>query len=237
MSGTPLPPALRAAVASDLRPVRPLASPARRAVALLAWAVLAAALVLVVRGLRSDAAEVGFLLTWGVVLAEVAAGAGLVALALAEAVPARGPGRGAALLALGGAAALFVALAAVTRRASRGMEVEDPLVSFGPSCAGLQGLIGLTAFAVAALLVLRAAPLRARLAGLLAGAGTGFLAEGVYHLDCPITHLSHVLVWHGSAILLLALLGLGFGLGVEARERARMERRRAGADPREGGAR
>ncbi|HMM36751.1 MAG TPA: NrsF family protein, partial [Thermoanaerobaculia bacterium] len=88
-----------------------------------------------------------------------------------------------------------------------------------------------------ALLVLRAAPTRARLAGLLAGAGTGFLAEGVYHLDCPITHLSHVLVWHGSAILLLALLGFGFGLGVEARERARMERRRAEAAPREGGVR
>ena len=46
MSGTPLPPALRAAFASDLRPVRPLASPARRALALLAWAPLAAAFVL-----------------------------------------------------------------------------------------------------------------------------------------------------------------------------------------------
>ena len=237
MSGTPLPPALRAAVASDLRPVRPLASPARRALALLAWAAVAAALVLALRGLRTDAAELGLLLTWGVVLAEVAAGAGLVALALAEAVPARGPGRGAALLALGGAAALFVALAAVTRRASRGMEVDDPLLSFGPSCAGLQGFIGLTAFAVAALLVLRAAPLRARLAGLLAGAGTGVLAEGVYHLDCPITHLSHVLVWHGSAILLLALFGFGFGLALEARERARMERRRAATATRKGGER
>lgn len=235
MSPTPLPPALRAAVASDLRPVRPLASPARRALALLAWAAVAALLVLALRGLRPDAAEIGVLLTWGVVLAEVAAGAGLVALALSEAVPARGPGRGAALLALGGAAALFVALAAVTRGASRGMEVEDPLVSFGPPCAGLQGFIGLTAFAVAALLVLRAAPLRARLAGLLAGAGTGFLAEGVYHLDCPITHLSHVLVWHGSAILLLALLGFAFGTVVERREQARMERRRAGTAARKGG--
>jgi hypothetical protein len=235
MSGTPLPPALRAAVASDPRPVRPLPSPARRALALLAWAPLAAALVLAVRGLRPDAAEIGFLLTWGVVLAEVAAGAGLVALAFSAAVPARGPGRGAAFLALGGAVALFVVLAAATRQASRGMEVEDPLVTFGPACAGMQGLIGLTAFAVAALLVLRAAPLRARLAGLLAGAGTGFLAEGVYHLDCPITHLSHVLVWHGSAILLLALLGLAFGMVVEWRERARMERRRAGTAARKGG--
>lgn len=237
MSPTPLPPALRAAIEGDLRPVRPLASPARRALALLAWAAVAAILVLALRGLRSDAAELGVLLTWGVVLAEVAAGAGLVALALAEAVPARGPGRPAALLALGGAAALFVALAVATRRTSRGMEVDDPLVTFGPACAGLQGLIGLTAFAVAALLVLRATPMRARLAGLLAGAGTGFLAEGVYHLDCPITHLSHVLVWHGSAILLLALLGLGFGLVVEARARSAMERRRADAAARKGGER
>ena len=72
----------------------------------------------------------------------------------------------------------------------------------------------------------------AAFAGLLAGAGAGLMAEGVYHLDCPITHPAHVLVWHGSAILLLALLGLALGLAVDRRERGRMEARRAA---REGG--
>ena len=53
------------------------------------------------------------------------------------------------------------------------------------------------------------------------------MAVGVYHLDCPVTHLAHVLVWHGGAIVLLALLGLGFGLGLESLERRRMEARLA----------
>ena len=228
----PLPPGLRKAVAGDLRPVKPLPPPWRRALPLIAWAVAAAALVLAVRGLRPDADRLGGFLVWGLVVAEVAAGAGLVALALAEATPGRGAGRAVGLPALGAAAGLFTLLALLVRRASPGVEVPDPLVTFGPSCLGMQGLIGATALALTAFLVLRAAPLRAALAGVLAGAGAGLMAEGVYHLDCPITHLAHVLVWHGSTILLLALVGLALGLAAERRERGRMEARRAA---REGG--
>ncbi|MFN7988420.1 MAG: NrsF family protein [Thermoanaerobaculia bacterium] len=228
----PLSQELRRAVAGDLKPVRPLPPPWRRALPLLAWAVLAVVLVVAVRGLRPDAGRLGGLLVWGFVLAEVAAGAGLVILALAESTPGRGAGRSVGLPALAGSVALFVFLALFVRRASPGVEVPDPLVTFGPSCLGMQGVIGLTALALTAFLVLRAAPLRAAFAGILAGAGAGLMAEGVYHLDCPITHLEHVLVWHGSAILLLALVGLGLGLAVERRERGRMEARRAA---REGG--
>ena len=222
----PLPPALRRAVASDLAPVRPLRSPARRALPILAWAGLALALVVALRGVRADAPELGLLFGWGVVAAEVAAGAALVALALAEAVPGRAAGRAAGALAVGASVALFAGLALLVRRASPGMEVADPLRDHGPACLGFQGLIGLTALALAARLVLRAAPIRAALAGLLAGAGAGLAAEGVSHVGCPITHLHHVLAWHGSAILVLALAGLALGLAVERRERLRMEERR-----------
>jgi hypothetical protein len=222
----PLSAALRRAVAADRRPVRPLPAPWRRAFPFLAWAVLAVVLVVAIRGLRPDAERLGGLLVWGFVLAELAAGAGLVTLALAESTPGRGAGRSVGLPALAGSVVLFALLALFVRRASPGVEVPDPLVTFGPSCLGMQGFIGLTALALTAVLALRAAPIRAAFAGLLAGAGAGLMAEGVYHLDCPITHLAHVLVWHGSAILLLALLGLALGLAVERRERGRMEARR-----------
>jgi hypothetical protein len=53
------------------------------------------------------------------------------------------------------------------------------------------------------------------------------MAEGVWHLHCPVTHLAHVLPWHGSAILLLGLLGLWLGAAVERRESDRMEARLA----------
>lgn len=228
MSGArPLPPELRELVRSEPRPVRPLAAPARRALVLLVWAPVAVALVASLTPTRPDAAALGWLLGWGVVLAELAVGAGLVTLALGEVIPGRGAGRQAGLLALAAAATLFVVLAALTRGASAGVAVANPLWSHGPACAALTGLIGLTALAVAAALILRASPLRASFAGLLAGAGSGLMAEGIHHLDCPVTHLAHVVGWHGAAIVLLALLGLAFGLGLEAVERRRMERRLA----------
>jgi hypothetical protein len=176
---------------------------------------------------RPDAAELGWLFSWGVVLAELVAGAGLVTLALGEAVPGRGAGRQAGLIALAGASALFVVLGVLVRGASAGVPIPNPLVSHGPACLSLTGLIGLTALAVVAILIRRATPLRASFAGLLAGAGTGLMAVGVYHLDCPVTHLAHVLVWHGGAVAFLALVGLGLGLGLERLEERRMSRRLA----------
>lgn len=223
----PLPPDLRRLVRSDLRPVRPLAAPAWRALVLLVWAPVAVAFVLAIAPARPDAAELGWLLTWGVVLAELVAGAGLVSLALAEAVPGRGAGRQTGLIALAGAVALFVILAVRVRGASAGVPVPNPLVTHGPACLTLSGLIGLTALSVVGVLIFRSTPLRASFAGLLAGAGTGLMATGVYHLDCPVTHLAHVLVWHGGAVALLALFGLGFGLALESLERRRMEARLA----------
>ncbi len=228
MSGSaPLPPDLRRLVRSDLRPVRPLAPPARRALVLLVWAPVAVAFVLAIAPARPDAAELGWLLSWGVVLAELVAGAGLVSLALGEAVPGRGAGRQTGLIALAGAVALYVLLAVLVRGASAGVPVPNPLMTHEPACLTLSGLIGLTALAVVAVLVFRSTPLRASFAGLFSGAGTGLMATGVYHLDCPVTHLAHVLVWHAGAIVLLALLGAGLGLALESLERRRMEARLA----------
>ena len=224
---TSLPPGLRQLVRHELRPVRPLAAPARRALVLLVWAPVAVALLVALVPTRPDAAALGWLFSWGVVLVELAAGAALVTLALGEAVPGRGTGRLAGLLALAGAASLFVLLAALVRGASVGVPIPNPLVSHGLACLTLSGLIGLTALVVAAVLILRSTPLRASFAGLLAGAGTGLMAEGVYHLGCPVTHLAHVLAWHGGALVLLALLGLSFGLGLERLELRRMETRLA----------
>lgn len=222
-----LPPDLRRLVRSDLRPVRPLAAPARRALVLLVWAPVAVALLAATGPSRPDAAALGWLFSWGVVLAELVAGAGLVTLALGEAVPGRGAGRRTGLIALGGAVALFGSLAVLVRGASAGVPVPNPLVTHGPACLSLAGLIGLTALAVVAVLILRSTSLRASFAGLLAGAGTGLMATGVYHLDCPVTHLAHVLVWHGGAVALLALVGLGFGRALESLQRRRMEARLA----------
>ena len=228
MAERPRPPQeLRRAIAADLRPVRPLRPPARRALAVAAWVPLAAALVLALLGLRPDAASLGWPLAVGPLALEVALGLLLVSLALAEAVPARGAARatGAAILAC--AAAAFVAQSAATRSVCAGMTVPHPLTSHGLPCFALQVLVGVPALVLVAALVVRAAPLRAARAGLLGGAGAGVLAEGIYRLHCPITDLRHVLVWHGAAIAALALAGLAGGLAWESVQRSRFVARPA----------
>jgi hypothetical protein len=164
-------------------------------------------------------------MTWGPLILEVALGLVLVALALAESVPARGPARGPLAATLGTAALAFVAQVLLTRSASAGVTVANPLVTHGFDCFALQVLVGLPALVLVALLVVRAAPLRAAWAGVLGGAGAGLLADGIYHLHCPITDLRHVLLWHGAAVLFLSLLGLTAGVAWERNERRRMAER------------
>jgi hypothetical protein len=68
-------------------------------------------------------------------------------------------------------------------------------------------LMALPALALTVLLVARAYAVRPRWAGVLGGAGTGLLTDGVWHLICPFADLGHVLVWHGGSVLALAVFG------------------------------
>ena len=220
-----LPDELRRAVAADLRPVRLLLSPARRSLAVAAWVPVAIALVLSLLGLRSDASVLGLGMTWGPLILETILGLALVALALAQSVPARGPARGVLAATLATAALAFVAQALLTRGASAGAAVENPLVTHGFGCFALQVIVGLPALVLVGVLVVRAAPLRAAWAGVLGGAGAGLVADGVYRLHCPITDLRHVLVWHGGAAAFLSLAGMAAGVAWERDQRRRMAER------------
>lgn len=223
MPAIPRPPdELRRAVAADLRPVHPLVSPARRALAPAAWVPFAIILVFALLGLRTDAPALGWPMIWGLLVLEVALGLVLVALALAESVPARAPARGQIAAALGAAVLAFVAQVLLTRSVSAGVTVENPLVTHGFHCFAVQVLVGVPAFVLVMILVVRAGPLRAMRAGGLGGAGTGLLADGVYHLHCPITDLRHVLLWHGAAVLFLTLVGLATGIAWDSNQRRRM---------------
>jgi hypothetical protein len=220
-----MPDELRRAIATDLRPVRPLPPPARRAVAVALWIPVAIGLVLALLGLRPDMPSLGVSMTVIQLAIEAALGLALVTLALAESIPGRGPARSRALAAIATAVVVVVVQAAVTRGASPGISVPNPLTSHGPACFALQVLVGIPALAIVAVLVVRAAPLRAAMAGVLGGAGVGLVADGIYRLHCPITDLRHVLVWHGAAAVLLALAGLVGGLTWGRAQRIRMRTR------------
>ena len=218
---------LRRAVVSDLRRVRSLASPARRMLAVAAWVPCGIGLVTSLLGLRTDAQALGWPMTWGPLFVEAALGLLLVTLALAESVPARGHPR--LLLATASAAAslAFLAQALLTSGVSPGGVGPNPLVDHGVQCFALQLSAGVPALVLVALLVVRAAPLRAGWAGSLGGTGAGLVADGIYRLHCPVTDLRHVLPWHGGAILALSLIGLVAGLGWDRRQRRRMAERLA----------
>jgi hypothetical protein len=149
----------------------------------------------------------------------------VVVLALGKAIP----GRGGAFTSLcGGAAAgvaVVAAVSAMTSFASRGTIVADPFLTKGPACFAVDALLGLSAFAVAAVLVRRARPLRAALPLTLAGLGTGLMVEGVYRLHCGISDLRHVGVWHGGAVAAVVLAGLMAGWWQERRTEREMEER------------
>lgn len=72
---------LRAAIAADLAPVRPLSSPWRRVMVLLPFALLLLLAAPVVFEFR-DLSPLGWLWSWGASIAQTAAGLAIAALAL-----------------------------------------------------------------------------------------------------------------------------------------------------------
>jgi hypothetical protein len=206
---TPLPDALRRALVSDHGPVRPLRPAGRRAVVLVFWTALLMGVLPVVLGLRPDAGALGMALTWGAAVFECAVGLGLVGLALREAVPGAGipaPWRSLAIGCGFATEALVAVLCWLRSGMPRGLFPPS-----GASCFPFESALGLPALALTVLLVARAYAVRPRWAGLLGGAGSGLLADGVWHLICPHADLAHLLLWHGGAVL--ALTGAGWLAG------------------------
>lgn len=200
MSHEPVPPALRAAVTADLAPVTPLGRPTRRGLELAIWAAALIVGVSVVFHLRRPAGIGAWLGSWGLALLEVGLGVGLAMLATRESIPAAGIGARRALGALLAAAAVMLVPA---------------LLLTGPSIDVAEGtwcfmrLSGLMAPATLWLLVaiLGGLPLRPGWAGALAGGAAALVADGAWHLVCPIVSLDHLLVWHIGAGLASVALG------------------------------
>lgn len=220
MSGrSSLPDGLRRALDADHRPVRPLRPASVRALWVALWAALALAGLPVVIGFRADIASLGFALSWGAAVFECIAGLGLVVLALREAVPGSGVTRPVGSAALAAGIAVQVLVAALSWL-QRGM----PSGSFPPRgahCFPMESTLALPALALTMVLVGRAYAVRPRWAGVLGGAGAGVVTDGIWHLICPYAELSHVLVFHGGAVLALAASGWLAGSVLEGIHRRR----------------
>lgn len=201
-----MPTGLRSRVFADLRPVRPLREPWKRALVLAPLGLLLLAVVHARYGTRAD---LGALLVWGLSLLQMAVGVGIAAAVLRDVIPGRAlpaPAR-ALLFAAGFALAIIVTYLAWY---ASGTTVPAPLrYRYWSICFRGTIELGLPALVAILLLATRGMMWRPGLAGGLAGLAAGLIADASWRTFCDVAEPSHVLAAHIAAIVALAVIGAG----------------------------
>ena len=204
MNESRIPAALFDAVKRDLKPVRPLASPERRALALLPIAIALLIGVPEFWTWRTHAV----LAPWpsGCLSAlETILSLGILAAGFREAVPGRELSKRALTILIGTACVAFV-LINTTLRSPVGTP-HALWIRWFWECLTTAATFSVPALIAPAWLVSRALPNRPGLTGALCGLGVGLMADAGLRLICWDGDYAHVLVAHGGAILILVGLG------------------------------
>ena len=210
---------LKAEVARDLTPVRPLRPAWVRALVLLPCAALAFGLLALVFGPHWETNG----LVWAMGAFQVLVAYGILWIGMREAVPGEGPGAPAL-----GAAALIATVAVC---ASNGLLIALRPVGGTPGmdgfsfyCFRVELFLGLPVVTLGFWLAARGYPLRPAVAGVLGGLSAGLAAAGVWSVYCPYNNLAH-LASHFGPTLPVALAGLFAGALWARRRRVRRARR------------
>src|SRR4051812_7199367 len=223
MTDRPVPASLRAIVERDLRPVRPLASPGRRAVAL-----VPVGLVLLI-GLplfwhwRSHLAQLAPWPSWPLSPLETAIGLVTLAFGFREAIPGRELPRMSSAAAIAAVWIGFLAINAAHPMPPAEVPAETTL-RWIAECVAMTAAFSLPALAITVWLVARALPRRPALTGAICGLGVGMMADAGLRLFCWDGDALHIVVAHGGAIAIAMALGALSGAITE-----RIKARRGGA--------
>ena len=212
MSLDSIPNGLREAIESDLQPVRPLHPAWVRTMLAVAILAVVLAFVLAKASLRPDMDQLPMWLSWGCSILQLALGILLIGLALREAVPGEGIPGGAVRIAALTALAVQILVGVATSIYSPAITMPGSGITPGIGCFKYESAMALPTFVVTMWLVFRALPLRAPTAGLLGGAGATVASDAVIHLLCPMSNLSHVLVWHTGAVIVFMTVGWVAGM-------------------------
>ena len=199
------PPGLRATIAAQLTPVRPLRPPLVRGLSL----VPVAAVLLVAAPLVFDFRDVtalGWSWSWGASILQLGAGLLLVVAALRESIPGRSWSRP-ALVAFAAIPVVMVAAIAFGSWQRSPVVLAGPGLIVGAMCLTASAITALPATCLAVVLVLNAYPTRPAVAGWLAGLGGGLLADAGWRLFCHFSEPSHVLVAHLGGVLVAGAIG------------------------------
>lgn len=204
---TSLPEALRTAFERDDGPVRPVDPATVGAAGLLVTALAVASVLAAAPGLRSDAADLGASVLWGLSLLELVAAVALAVAALRDATP----GRRLPTFVLPGAATLGLVThlgAAAVARLSGGVPIEEGShLQVGVICGGAELLLAVLAGGAGLVVARWGSSPRPVVTGLALGLAAGLAGDAVWRTICPHTEPLH-LVAHGLG-LLAALYALG----------------------------
>lgn len=203
MSQTQVPAALLSVVRRDLVPVRPLASPARRALALLPIGVLLLAGMPAFWHWQAHV-KLAPWTSWSLSALETGLSLVILAAGLREAVPGRELSAQKLWTIVISACAGFVLF-------NLGAQPPAPMPNHSWmhwvwECLYMTITFSIPALAAPAWLVARALPNRPALAGALCGLGVGIMADAGLRLFCRDGG-THLIVAHGGAIVLLVVLG------------------------------
>ena len=217
MTDYEVPPALLERVASDLRPVTPIAGPGRRALML---APAAAALVVgvpAVWGWRGNLTTLGPAVAWGVSALQALAGLLVAALALREAVPGRMLSARAAGATIATACLVVLGATLLTQAVAPTVVPAGAEVRFIWECFDVAVLSGVPAVMGLVWLASRTGPVRPGVAGAIAGLAAALMADAGMRLYCWVSSPGHVLISHGGAIVVLAVIGGALSTTIDAR--------------------
>jgi len=213
MSDVHLPSAFRSAIDADLRPVRPLATPGRRALALLPLGI---ALLIGMPAFWVWSRHITVLAPWpwwSLSPLETVAGLVVLTAAFREAVPGRELS-GIALSALIGT--VWAGFLIINLASSVEVDVQsETVVRWIWECIAMTATFSVPALAIPAWLVSRALPNRPALTGALCGLGVGLMSDAGLRALCWNGEHVHVLVAHGGAIAMLMALGSASAVAVE----------------------
>ena len=211
---------LRARLAADYVPVRPLASPWARALWCVPFALLALVAAPAYFNVRADAARLGWL-AWSTSLLQIAIGLAVIAAALRESVPGRSWSRAAVALWLAMPLALAIAV-------TFGSWELSPVLLRGRFwlvwllCLSGSAASALPVVALASILAARAYPTRPLVVGGFVGLGAGVIADAGWRMFCHFSEPAHVLSAHVGGILVSMIAGVFLSIRLQPRGAIRL---------------
>lgn len=202
---------LRASIAADCTPVRRLPSPFVRALWVMPFAVLALFAAPAYFNVRADADRLGWPITWGLSMAQLAVGLAVVAAALRESIPGRAWPAPHLVLWITAPVSFVIA----TTYVSYGMSpvaLDRGWWVVGLMCLSGSAATALPAVALGNVLAARAYPTRPAIMGVLFGLGGGVMADAGWRMFCHFSEPTHVLSAHLGGIVVAVIAGAALAL-------------------------